>query len=101
MLLESRICFLQMMWFISTSKSEVIVISQKRVELPLWVGGELLPQVDEFKYLVLFTSEGRGQPEIDRQIGSAATVMQTLYMSVVVKRECKSEALIIPVDLHP
>lgn len=67
MLSESRICFLQMMWFISTSKSEVIVISQKRVELPLWVGGELLPQVDEFTYLVLFTSEGRGQLEIDRQ----------------------------------
>ncbi|KAI3375579.1 hypothetical protein L3Q82_003713 [Scortum barcoo] len=35
-----------------------------------WVGGEVLPQVEEFKYLgVLFTSEGKMEREIDRQIG--------------------------------
>ncbi|XP_071314248.1 signal-regulatory protein beta-2-like [Trachinotus anak] len=40
---------------ISTSKSEVMVLSQKQVEFPLWVSWELLPQVEEFKYLrVLF-----------------------------------------------
>ena len=52
------------------------------------VGGELLTQVEEFKYLgVLFTSEGRTECEIDRWIGAAAAVMRSLYWSVVVKRE--------------
>ena len=42
----------------STSKSEAMVLSQKRVACPLQVGGELLPQVEEFKYHgVLFTSQ--------------------------------------------
>ncbi len=36
------------------------LLSRKRVACPLQVGGVLLPQVEEFKYLgVLFTSEGR------------------------------------------
>ena len=46
---------------ISKSKSEAMVLSLKRVDWPLWVGGELLPQAEEFKYHeFLFTSEGRG-----------------------------------------
>ncbi|KAI3375732.1 hypothetical protein L3Q82_004029 [Scortum barcoo] len=45
---------------ISTSKSEAMVLDRKRVACPLQVGGEVLPQVEEFKYLgVLFTSEGK------------------------------------------
>ncbi|KAI3371955.1 hypothetical protein L3Q82_006827 [Scortum barcoo] len=41
---------------ISTSKSEAMVLDRKRVACPLQVGGEVLPQVEEFKYLgVLFT----------------------------------------------
>ena len=45
---------------ISTSKSESMVLNRKRVECTLRVGDEILPQVEEFKYLgVLFTSEGR------------------------------------------
>ncbi|KAI3370271.1 hypothetical protein L3Q82_025053 [Scortum barcoo] len=45
---------------ISTSKSEAMVLDWKRVACPLQVGGEVLPQVEEFKYLgVLFTSEGK------------------------------------------
>ncbi|KAI3354761.1 hypothetical protein L3Q82_004590 [Scortum barcoo] len=45
---------------ISTSKSEAMVLDRKRVACPLRVGGEVLPQVEEFKYLgVLFTSEGK------------------------------------------
>ncbi|KAI3374782.1 hypothetical protein L3Q82_021332 [Scortum barcoo] len=45
---------------ISTSKSEAMVLDRKRVACPLLVGGEVLPQVEEFKYLgVLFTSEGK------------------------------------------
>ncbi|KAI3373194.1 hypothetical protein L3Q82_006510 [Scortum barcoo] len=37
------------------------------------LGGEVLPQVEEFKYLgVLFTSEGKMEREIDRRIGAAS-----------------------------
>ncbi|KAL1274593.1 hypothetical protein QQF64_027407 [Cirrhinus molitorella] len=71
---------------ISTSKSEAMVLDRKRVVCLLRVGGECLPQVDEFKYLgVLFTSEGRMEHEIDRWIGAAATAMWSMYQSVVVK----------------
>ncbi|KAI3357457.1 hypothetical protein L3Q82_015500, partial [Scortum barcoo] len=49
---------------ISTSKSEAMVLDRKRVACPLWVGGEVQPQVEEFKYLgVLFTSEGKIERE--------------------------------------
>ncbi|KAI3362744.1 hypothetical protein L3Q82_001808 [Scortum barcoo] len=49
---------------ISTSKSEAMVLDRKRVACPLRVGGEVLPQVEEFKYLgVLFTSEGKMERE--------------------------------------
>ncbi|MDG2633017.1 hypothetical protein P7M35_24665, partial [Vibrio parahaemolyticus] len=73
---------------ISTSKSEAMVLSRKRVDCPLQVGGEVLPQVEEFKYLgILFMSEGRMEREIDRRIGAASAVMQALNRSVVVKRE--------------
>ncbi|KAK3515760.1 hypothetical protein QTP70_030463 [Hemibagrus guttatus] len=45
---------------VSTSKSEAMVLDWKKVACTLQVGGEVLPQVEEFKYLgVLFTSEGR------------------------------------------
>ena len=78
---------------ISTSKSESKVLNQKRVECTLRVGDEILPQVEEFKYLgVLFTSEGRLEREIDRQIGATSVVMQTLHRSVVVKRELSRKA---------
>uniref|UniRef100_A0A8C6Q6A0 Reverse transcriptase domain-containing protein n=1 Tax=Nothobranchius furzeri TaxID=105023 RepID=A0A8C6Q6A0_NOTFU len=78
---------------ISTSKSETMVLDRKRVACHLRVGGEVLPQVEEFKYLgVLFTSEGRRDREIDRRIGSASAVMRTLSRSVVVKRELSQKA---------
>ncbi|KAI3372096.1 hypothetical protein L3Q82_006949 [Scortum barcoo] len=58
---------------ISTSKSEAMVLDRKRVACPLRVGGEVLPQVEEFKYLgVLFTSEGKMEREIGRRIGVAS-----------------------------
>ena len=54
----------------------------------LQVGEEILPQVEEFKYLgVLFTSEGKMERKIDRRIGAASAVMRALRRSVVVKRE--------------
>ncbi|KAI3368306.1 hypothetical protein L3Q82_008013 [Scortum barcoo] len=46
-----------------------MVLSQKRVDCPLWVGEEFLPQVEELKYLgVLFMSEGKMEQEMDRRI---------------------------------
>ncbi|KAI3363351.1 hypothetical protein L3Q82_011976, partial [Scortum barcoo] len=74
---------------ISTSKSEAMVLDRKRVACPLQVGGEVLPQVEEFKYLgVLFTSEGKIEREIDRRIGAASSaVMRSVYRTVVVKKE--------------
>ncbi|TWW81643.1 hypothetical protein D4764_01G0014580 [Takifugu flavidus] len=73
---------------ISISKPEAMVLNWKKVECLLRVKEEILPQVEEFKYLgVLFTSEGRMEREIDRRIGAASAVMRTLHRSVVVKRE--------------
>ncbi|KAJ0050334.1 hypothetical protein NL108_017502 [Boleophthalmus pectinirostris] len=73
---------------ISSSKSEAMVLSRKKVSCPLQVGGESLHQVEEFKYLgVLFSSEGRTEREIDRWIGAASAVMWSLYLTAVVKRK--------------
>ncbi|TWW75368.1 hypothetical protein D4764_13G0000300 [Takifugu flavidus] len=73
---------------ISTCKSESMVLAQKKVECLLQVGEEVLPQVEEFKYLgILFTSEGRMEREIDRRIGAASAVMRVLNRSVMVKKE--------------
>ncbi|KAK3527289.1 hypothetical protein QTP86_018597 [Hemibagrus guttatus] len=78
---------------VSTSKLEAMVLDRKKVACTLQVGGEVLPQVEEFKYLgVLFTSEGRMDREIDRRIGAAAAVMQSMYRSVVVKKELSRKA---------
>ena len=61
---------------ISPSKSEAVVVDRKTMACSLRVGGELLPQVEKFKYLrPLFTNEGRVEREIDRRIGAAAAVM--------------------------
>ncbi|KAI3371695.1 hypothetical protein L3Q82_024259 [Scortum barcoo] len=87
---------------ISTSKSEAMVLDRKRVACPLRVGGEVLPQVEEFKYLgVLFTSEGKIEREIDRRIGAASAVMRSVYRTVVVKKELSRKAkLDLPVNLR-
>ncbi|KAK3521467.1 hypothetical protein QTP70_005775 [Hemibagrus guttatus] len=78
---------------ISTSISEAMVLGWKKVACTLQAGGEVLPQVEEFKYLgVLFMSEGRMDLEIDRWIGAAAAVMRSMYWSVVVKKELSRKA---------
>ncbi|KAK3556338.1 hypothetical protein QTP70_007102 [Hemibagrus guttatus] len=78
---------------VSTSKYEAMVLNRKKVACTLQVGGEVLPQVEEFKYLgVLFTSEGRMDREIDRRIGAAAAAMRSMYQSVVVKKELSRKA---------
>ncbi|KAK3505719.1 hypothetical protein QTP70_020512 [Hemibagrus guttatus] len=78
---------------VSTSKSEAMVLDRKKVACTLQVGGEVLPQVEEFKYLgVLFMSDGRMDREIDRRFGAAAAVMRSMYRSVVVKKELSRKA---------
>ena len=77
-------------WFGSTSKSEAMVLDQKKVACSLRVGREFLPQVEKFKYLgVSFTSEEKMAREIDRRISA---VMRLLYRSVVVRRELSRKA---------
>uniref|UniRef100_A0AAY5KR82 Reverse transcriptase domain-containing protein n=1 Tax=Esox lucius TaxID=8010 RepID=A0AAY5KR82_ESOLU len=67
---------------ISTSKSEAMVLSRKRLACPLQVCGECLPQVEEFKYL-------------DRRIGAASAVKRSMYQSVVVKKELSRKAKLL------
>ncbi|KAI3360896.1 hypothetical protein L3Q82_013107 [Scortum barcoo] len=75
---------------ISTSKSEAMVLNRKRVACPIRVGGEVLPQVEEFKYLgVLFTSEGKMEHEID------------WYRTVLVKKELNRKAKLSRFDYRP
>ncbi|TWW73385.1 R2 Retrovirus-related Pol polyprotein from type I retrotransposable element [Takifugu flavidus] len=75
---------------ISTSKSEAMVLNRKKVECLLRVKEEILPQVEEFKYLgVLFMSEGRMEQEINRRIHSGEE-----------RAEPKGEALDLLVDLR-
>ncbi|KAI3363802.1 hypothetical protein L3Q82_001410 [Scortum barcoo] len=71
-----------------------MVLDRKRLACPLRVGGEVLPQVEEFKYLgVLFTSEGKMEREIDRRIGAAsASYARSVYRTVVVKKELSLKA---------
>ena len=60
---------------VSTSKSEAMVLCWKKVDCPLVLGGGVLPQAEEFKYLgILFTSEGKMEHEIDRWMGAASGV---------------------------
>lgn len=76
---------------ISTSKLEAIVLRWKKYLLP--VGEEILPQVEEFRFLgVLFTSKEIMEREMDRRTGVAFAVMQTLYHSVVVKIKLRLSA---------
>ncbi|KAK3562947.1 hypothetical protein QTP86_011691, partial [Hemibagrus guttatus] len=82
---------------VSTSKSEAMVLDRKKVACTLQVGGEFLPQVEEFKYLgVLFTSEGRMDREIDRRIDAAAAVMRSMYQSVMVKKASIYQSIYVP-----
>lgn len=73
---------------ISTSKSESMVLDLKKVACSLWVRGQSLPQVEEFKYLgVLITIKGKTECEINRWTGAVTAVMQLMYQSVMVNAE--------------
>lgn len=71
---------------INTSKSKIMILNQKRVESPLRVWEEPLPQLEEY---LGFCSQLREywRLRLGNQIGVASTVMQTLYWYVVVKRK--------------
>ena len=60
-----------------------MVLSRKRLECLLQVRSEVL--VEDLG--VLFSSEGRMEQGIDRRIIAVSVVVQTLYRSVMVKRE--------------
>lgn len=75
----------------SSSKSELMVLNQKKVVCPVQVSEETLPQVEELKYLgVLLTSEVKIERKIDRRISVSSAVMQSMYRSVVLKKDLKS-----------
>ncbi|TWW77698.1 Retrovirus-related Pol polyprotein from transposon 17.6 [Takifugu flavidus] len=70
---------------ISTSKSEAMDLNWKKVDCLVRVKEEILPQVEEFKYLgVLFTSEGRMEQEIDRQRELSQKAKLSIYRSIFV-----------------
>ncbi|KAK3517424.1 hypothetical protein QTP70_009918 [Hemibagrus guttatus] len=83
---------------VSTSKSEAMVLDRKKVACTLQVGGEVLPQVEEFKYLwVLFTSEGR------MDCGLCSDSSNAVYVPVCCGEEGaepEDEALDLPVNLR-
>lgn len=70
-----------------------------RTVCPLWVAGETLSQVEQFKYLRVFllSIEQKLVCEIDGRIGAASAAMRSLYWSVLVKKElsCKEKISIL------
>lgn len=62
------------------------------------LGDELLPQVDEFKYLeVLFTTEGRAERGIDRQIGVCSDEDAILVWCVEDRAQQERKLTLLPV----
>ncbi|KAI3369488.1 hypothetical protein L3Q82_007703 [Scortum barcoo] len=53
---------------ISTSKSEAMVLDRKRVACPLRVGGEVLPQVEEFNGLMCFEYQRLSDPFAQQEL---------------------------------
>ncbi|TWW57289.1 1-phosphatidylinositol 4,5-bisphosphate phosphodiesterase delta-3-A [Takifugu flavidus] len=81
-----------------------MVLNRKKVECLFRVKEEILPQVEEFKYLrVLFTSEGRMEQEIDRQIGVASAVMRTLHRvaGLSLRDRVRSSAIWVELRVEP
>ncbi|TWW64621.1 hypothetical protein D4764_22G0002680 [Takifugu flavidus] len=79
---------------ISTSKSEAMVLNRKKVECLLRVKEEILPQVEEFKYLgVLFTSERRVEREIDRRIRSGGEIYWSIFVPTLTYDRVRSSAI--------
>lgn len=65
------------------------------------VGGELLPQAKQFKYLrVLLKSDGKMECEMNRRFEARSAVLQVLRYSTEKGAQQEGEALDIPVHLH-
>jgi exonuclease III len=80
---------------ISVAKSEALVLSRTPTQCTLHVSGVPLRQVEKFKYLgVFFSSDGKGDVELNTRIGQAGAVMRELGRSVVRKAELSQKAKI-------
>jgi len=78
---------------ISTKNTEALCLSANPRQCIRQVSGNILQQVDTFKYLeVVFTSDGRRSEEIDTRIGKANAFLRELHRSVAAKRELSSTA---------
>lgn len=70
------------------------------VDVFLWVGSELLSQVKEFKCLwVLFTSKGKMERVIDRQIGPAIDLNWNTNAgenSIILSLTTETSCLLVP-----
>lgn len=74
---------------VTTSKFEAVVLCQKTVDWPLWVGSELLPQAKEFKEV---TCEGRMEHEMHWRFGMVSAVTRALRRTILVKKELSQKA---------
>jgi len=78
---------------ISTTKSEVLHLSRNLDQYSLQVSGASLKQVEKLKNLVVvFTSDGRQDEEMDIRMGKASAVMRALQYSFVMKRKLSKKA---------
>lgn len=75
-----------------------MVIAPVKKDCPPWLGGALLPQVEECQHLgVLFMTEGRLEREIDRWIHCYMVTVPVCPGEE--NTETESETLNLPVDL--
>ncbi|CAM1303604.1 Uncharacterised protein r2_g1338 [Pycnogonum litorale] len=74
---------------ISVIKIETLLLSRRPRQYALHVNGVSLKQVEKFEYLgvVVFTSDGRRDIELDTRIAAAGPVMRQLQRSVLLRRE--------------
>ncbi|KAI3356450.1 hypothetical protein L3Q82_017665 [Scortum barcoo] len=73
--------------------------SRSRGGMPFQVGGEVLPQVEEFNLAVLFTKVRERWTEIDRRIGAAPQLGSRCTRPRQVKKGAESKALLDHVNL--
>ena len=78
---------------ISIKKTEVLWLSRKPRQCTLQVNGNTLQQVEKVEHLVVVcTSDGRRNADIDTRIGSVNVVLRELLRFVVTKREFSNTA---------
>ena len=78
---------------ISTKKTVVLWLSRKPIQCTLQVSSNTLQQVEKVERLVVVcTSDGRRNADIDTRIGSVNAVLRELLRFVVTKREFSNTA---------